>query len=283
MKKKYIFLSIGVLLLFSILFVYLYCQNNMLVLTSYQIRSERIKENFNNYKIIQISDFHNVKSKYLQRSIIKSLKDEKPDLIVITGDVIDSNRTDINVTLDFIDNVKNIAPIYYVNGNHESRINDYDILKNGLVKFGVQVLSNDLVEINVHDDTIYLMGVNDPMMLHNSSMSESDILNKEVSSINRTNEYFTILLSHRPEHLNVYVNNNIDLVFTGHAHGGQIRIPFIGGVVAPNQGLFPKYTSGIHKKNETQMIISRGIGNSVLPFRINNRPELVIVTLNSVS
>ena len=88
-------------------------------------------------------------------------------------------------------------------------------------------------------------------------------------------------LSPRPELFRTYVENNIDLVLTGHAHGGQIRIPFIGGVVAPNQGLFPKYTSGLFTENNTNMIISRGIGNSIIPFRINNRPELVVITLKT--
>ena len=94
-------------------------------------------------------------------------------------------------------------------------------------------------------------------------------------------DIYTILLSHRPELFDTYVSENINLIFSGHAHGGQIRIPFVGGIVAPNQGLFPKYTSGKYEEKNTTMIVSRGIGNSIIPFRINNRPELIVVELRS--
>ena len=92
---------------------------------------------------------------------------------------------------------------------------------------------------------------------------------------------FNILLSHRPELFDLYADRNIDLIFSGHAHGGQFRIPFIGGLVAPDQGLFPKYTSGVYKQNQSTMIVSRGLGNSIIPIRIFNRPEIVVVTLQS--
>ena len=101
----------------------------------------------------------------------------------------------------------------------------------------------------------------------------------KLSQVNISNG-FTILLSHRPECFNVYQNKNIDLVLSGHAHGGQFRLPFLGGVIAPNQGLFPKYDAGIYTENGTTMIVSRGIGNSIIPVRINNRPEIVIIELN---
>ena len=110
---------------------------------------------------------------------------------------------------------------------------------------------------------------------------DNNKINYELTISDYDKNKYSILLSHRPELFETYVDNNINLVFTGHAHGGQIRIPFIGGIIAPNQGLFPKYTSGIFTKNETNMIVSRGIGNSLFPFRINNNPELVIVELNN--
>ena len=120
-------------------------------------------------------------------------------------------------------------------------------------------------------------------MIHESFVSDSEIIKTELSNLKYDKNQFSILLSHRPEVFNVYVDNKIDLVLTGHAHGGQIRIPFIGGLIAPNQGIFPKYTSGVFEEDATTMIVSRGIGNSILPYRINNRPELVIVTLKKNS
>ena len=94
------------------------------------------------------------------------------------------------------------------------------------------------------------------------------------------NDCLTVLLSHRPELFDTYVQKGVNLVFSGHAHGGQIRIPFVGGLVAPGQGLFPKYDAGVFAQGNTTLIVSRGLGNSIIPLRINNRPEIVIVTLN---
>ena len=95
------------------------------------------------------------------------------------------------------------------------------------------------------------------------------------------NEQYTILLSHRPELFDVYVEYDMDIVFSGHAHGGQFRLPFIGGLVAPNQGLFPKYDAGLFVEDNTHMIVSKGIGNSIIPMRFNNRPEVIVITLKS--
>ena len=92
---------------------------------------------------------------------------------------------------------------------------------------------------------------------------------------------FTLLLSHRPELFEIYVNNEVDLVLSGHAHGGQFRLPFVGGSVAPTPGLVPKYDAGLYTEENTNMIVSRGIGNSILPFRFNNRPEVILIELQS--
>ena len=128
------------------------------------------------------------------------------------------------------------------------------------------------------------MGIADPTI----NQSEGDYLfndNSEYVKSSITDLYknidtdFNILLSHRPEQFSVYKEMNVDLVFSGHAHGGQIRIPFIGGIIAPNQGLFPKYTEGIYNDGETSMVVSRGLGNSLFPFRVFNRPELIVITL----
>ena len=118
-------------------------------------------------------------------------------------------------------------------------------------------------------------------MAHESFISDSEIIKVELDNAKYNEDKYSILLTHRPELFNTYVEREIDLILVGHAHGGQIRIPFIGGIVAPNQGFFPKYTSGIFEENKTAMVVSRGIGNSIFPFRINNRPELVVITLHN--
>lgn len=276
-KKKFMILF----LILSLIGIYLWTQNNWLSVSRYSI-SSHIPINFENYKIAQISDFHNEKSEYLQNQILDSLKQEQPDIIVITGDYIDSRHTDLETSLAFAKKLVTIAPIYYVPGNHESRKEEYPEFEQALTEIGFQVLHNQSIVIEKDSQAITLLGVLDPDFYPTSwVMDEStNYFYKELNKLTQDDSNFNILLSHRPELLDIYTHLNIDIVFTGHAHGGQIRLPFTEGIVAPDQGFFPKFTSGIHKKKNTHMIISRGLGNSLFPFRINNRPELVYVTLH---
>jgi len=277
-KTKVIMLIIVLLLLLSF---YLYYQNNYLEVTNYSLENEKIPSSFNDYKIAQISDFHNTKSKRLTNSLIRKLKQEQPNIIVITGDLIDAKKTDIEVATHFIEEISKIAKIYYVTGNHEVSTKDYEKLKENLISNNVTILENKSIFIKEKEEEINLLGIDDPSIIRDSFIDDSTITRTNLENISYDKEKYSILLSHRPELFDTYVQSNIDLILTGHAHGGQIRIPFIGGVIAPNQGIFPKYTSGVLKKDSTTMIISRGIGNSILPFRINNRPELVIITLKN--
>lgn len=276
MKKLIIIISILILCT-----IYLYNENNKLEINNYNIINHNIPSDFNNYKIIQISDFHNTKSKALTTTIIKEIEKQKPNIIVLTGDLIDANKTNIDITINFIKEINNIAPIYFITGNHEASINNYSYLQDKLEENKVVILDNKLQILEKNGTEINLIGINDPAMQHNPYETNEDIITSEINSIDFNRNNYTILLSHRPELFKNYVNNNIDLVLTGHAHGGQIRLPFIGGLIAPNQGLLPKYTNGIKEKNNTTMVISRGIGNSILPFRINNKPELLIITLKN--
>lgn len=275
------------LIIFSIIVVlsaiYLYTENTKLYVSSHNIINNKIPKEFNNYKIAQISDFHNTKYESLRNDIINELEQQKPDIIVVTGDLADSNTTDIQLSVNFIKNIKHIAPIYYVSGNHEANISldDYNLLKQQLTSLNVNILEDELEVLKKDNKSINLIGIDDPLKSLNIQFDESITIKKSITSINYDLDLYTILLSHRPEQFNNYVDKEIDLVFSGHAHGGQIRVPFIGGIVAPNQGFFPEYTSGLYTKDKTSMIVSRGIGNSLFPFRINDRPELIIVTLNN--
>ena len=101
----------------------------------------------------------------------------------------------------------------------------------------------------------------------------------KLNNLADTESSYIILLSHRPELFESYVSCNIDLVLSGHAHGGQFRLPFIGGLIAPDQGIFPKYDAGLFTNGSTNMIVSRGLGNSIIPIRFNNRPEVIVIEL----
>ena len=277
MKTKIIIL-ISIILLFLIS-IYLYYENNYLQISNYIIESNKLPIDFTNYKIAHISDFHNIKSKNLTNDLVKEIKNSKPNIIVLTGDLIDSNKINVDIAISFVKKINGIAPIYYVTGNHEARISDYDKFKAKLEKNKVIILDDTIEIINKAESKINIIGINDPSFNSNTYRDDATIIQDNLNSIKYDKNNFTLLLSHRPELIETYAKNNFDLVLSGHAHGGQIRIPFIGGLFAPNQGLFPKYTSGIYKMNNTKMIVSRGIGNSVFPFRVNNRPELVIIEL----
>ena len=157
-------------------------------------------------------------------------------------------------------------------GNHEIATNDVDHIKKELSNLGVIVLSNNEQIIEKNGERIKIIGIEDPL----SGVSVEDALIKF-----KKTEDFTLVLSHRPETFQDYVDNRLDIVFSGHAHGGQFRIPGLGGLVAPGQGLFPKYTAGLYEEKDTKMIVSRGLGNSVIPFRVFNTPELVVVVLQA--
>lgn len=275
-------MTVAVIVIVVILIgIYLYHENTSLQVAKYTVTKNKMPAGFNGYKIAHISDFHNTRSERLSKSLIDEITKLTPNIIVITGDTIDARRTRIDVAFNFVKQVVKITDVYYIPGNHEARIGEYAAFKEALLSIGVNVLENDTVILTENGESINLLGIKDPAFFYEHVVEDYDIIRKEIEGLKYNKESYTILLSHRPETFDAYVEKNIDLVFTGHAHGGQIRLPIFGGVIAPMQGFFPKYTEGVHKKENTTMIISRGIGNSLFPFRVNNRPELVIVELKN--
>ena len=273
---------IGFIILLVVIIIYLYYEKNTLDVSRYNIGNKKIPKKLDKYKIIQVSDFHSIKSKKLVNDIVYNIKKEKPNIIVITGDLF-SNFNDKNVkaSTNFLKEIKNIAPIYFVSGNHEARSNNYSKIKNILIDNNFTILDNKSIVIKYRGEEINLIGIDDPIMVNRGNIDNFDIIKKELCKANFDKNKFDILLSHRPEFFDTYVNNNVDLILSGHTHGGQIRLPFIGAIYAPNQGLFPKYDCGLFKREDTTMIVSRGIGTSKLPIRINNKPELVVVSLET--
>lgn len=253
--------------------IYLYWGNTKIGVTNITVTSDNIPDEFNGFKIVHISDLHNAEFGDGQKDLIDKIEAQDADIIVITGDMIDSRRTDVDKAVELITGLGNKIPVYYVTGNHESRVREYNELESKLIENGVTVLKNESVKIEKDSSFINVIGVDDPSF----GMSANDIFHT-VSEL-KTDGY-DVLLSHRPELFETYCESGAELVLCGHAHGGQVRIPFAGGLVAPNQGLFPEYTAGSYKRGSTEMIVSRGLGNSIIPLRVNNPPELVVITLS---
>ncbi|MBQ8638959.1 MAG: metallophosphoesterase [Lachnospiraceae bacterium] len=279
-KKKAIRSKIAAVVLL-LLFVWILWGNTALELNSYPIKSSDLPNVFHGYRIAHVSDLHNAEMGKENETLLEMIRTASPDLICITGDMVDSNRTDIAIAVEFAKEAVTIAPCYFVTGNHEARISrqTYAALEEQLIRVGVSVLHDEEVILEKDGERISLIGIDDPdfaaYTVDGIAVSESleglGSLTADVS--------FTILLSHRPELFQTYVSADVDLVLSGHAHGGQFRLPLIGGLVAPNQGLFPKYDAGLYQEADTNMIVSRGIGNSIIPIRFNNRPEVILVEL----
>lgn len=278
-KGKWLYFLIGLLLIIS----FFYFQNNSIVTSKFSIRSDNLPQNFNGYKIVQLSDLHSKSFGDDQSKLVEKVKKVKPDLIVFTGDLIDSDRYDEKPSLILMEKLVQVAPVYYVTGNHEWWSGKLNSLEDKLTSIGIKVMRNEAEEIAIEDEVIQIIGIDDPangMESYADRTTTEENIKSAIEGIEE-GDNFQILLSHRPEIFSLYSEYDFDVVFSGHAHGGQFRIPFVGGIIAPDQGFFPKYTSGKYNSSNTTMIVNRGLGNSIIPLRIFNRPEIVVATLNS--
>lgn len=269
-----------ILILLIFISAYLCWGNNSITVSNYSVSPEKLPEEFDGFRIVQISDLHN---KDFGDNLTDRIAELEPDIIVITGDIIDSYRTKTSVAAEFTKAACEIAPVYYVTGNHESRIAEFDALKTEMKSIGVNVLENETVTLTRNGAEICLVGIDDPTFFYdNDTYWQGIAFNEKLTELAAESQSTTsILLSHRPELFELYAENGFDVVLSGHAHGGQIRLPLIGGVFSPSEGFFPEYTEGIHTSGKTAMIISRGLGNSLFPLRVFNRPEIVVCELIS--
>ena len=257
--------------------------NTALMVNSITVSSNQIPSEFSGFRIAQISDLHNAEFGEENSLLLNSLSESKPDMIAITGDLVDAQHTNIDVALSFAEKAVQIAPVYYVTGNHEASLSQYSELKTGLEAAGVIVLEDNAIQLEHNGGIVTLMGLSDPNFTIKSNIFDEvpAMISTKLNDLMENKVGYTILLSHRPELFDTYVSCGVDLVLSGHAHGGQFRLPLIGGLVAPNQGFFPKYDAGLYSDGGTNMVVSRGLGNSIIPLRFNNRPEIVLVELTA--
>lgn len=274
------------------LVLYLISDQYVITTSEYTIKSDKIT---NGFKIAVISDLHNMDFGGSNKAVLDKISEGKPDIIAVVGDIIDESDTDITPALNVMNNLPSIAPTYYVAGNHDRLCPLYESFKQSIMASGVSYLrtidygetfiSRAERKIIINGDRVALLG------LHNYSTGEAE--DKRYTRIMRDfcrKKCFKILLCHYPEYTtwffeqDKYYKYNFDLMLSGHTHGGVINIPFIGGIIAPNQGLFPEYCKGLYyidkgNENPYNMIITGGLGEDRRFMRVNNFPEITFVNV----
>lgn len=260
-----------ILIVIITIFIIYGLKNTKLKLTSYEYTSAKVPKDFDGYKILQISDLHHKNFGTNQKKLIRLIQKQEPDLILLTGDIIDEEHTDMSSVRDLLEGICDLAPVYYITGNHEllsEAKNQYAELLALFVQYGVTDLDDSSVEIKKGNSSIFLYGqkfrsyyVKDYLKLADTSK-------------------FNILMYHCSDYFDITSQYGYDLIFSGHTHGGIVRLPFLGGVFGNDKELFPKYAGGIHQQEGSTLISSCGLGDAKIR-RFNNPPEVVLVTLHS--
>lgn len=264
---------------------FLHLQNKDIETNRHLLKSSFLPKEFDGFTIVHLSDLHNRRFGKGQRRLIAAVRNAKPDAIVITGDLVDELLYKAEPALELIRGVIDLAPIYYVSGNHEWSRSEYPHFRQQLIDLGVFVLDNKVETIVRGDKELAIAGMSDHAWYGADADPKKNIHRVLIDVREHMDERaFKILLVHRPELLREYMEHHFNLIFAGHAHGGQWNLPGLGPIFAPGQGLFPKLVSGMHKRHATHIVISRGIGNSgILAFqRLFNKPEVVVVVLKNV-
>lgn len=292
-KKKNGLLYIFLLLLLIVGFFY--WQNNGLQISQYILSYETLPKKFDGFRIAQISDMHGKTFGQKNSTLVKKIKKLNPDILLVTGDMMSSTNNDGGAFLDFLDEFKQACPVYMCLGNHEQiarwfnqngdkKIDYYSFIEE-VKKRGVKLLDNDKVFIERKGETLSLEGLT--LELYHYSRRDVDNYDENLSLtkeyidevIGRPGSKFTILMAHNPSYFTEYAAWGAELTLSGHIHGGIIQVPFKGGLLSPERVFFPKYDAGLFEQGTSKMIVNRGLGYSVINFRLFNRPEVSFIEL----
>ncbi|WP_171020643.1 metallophosphoesterase [Anaerofustis stercorihominis] len=287
--------KIVTLLIVLILFVYLYFENTSLfIVQKNEIVSNKIDSNFDGYKILQLSDLHSREFGENNIKLINKIYKIDPDIIVCTGDMMNSTEDDGHVFINLVKKISKDYPVYYIDGNHEqlveyNNVGVYDEFISSLKELDVKVVKNTKIKLQKGSSYINMYGLNVDLVYYSTkaALKESNIeytednFSKTINKETFENNKYNILLTHNPIYFEVYEKSGVDLILSGHVHGGIIRIPFKGGLLSPDQEWFPKYYHGLYTINDTNMIVSAGLGNDTVNFRIFNPFEMNLITLRS--
>ena len=256
---------------FSLLFLYGFRDTNCFKVNRVYLRTEKLKRH-ENLKIVQISDMHDKSAFGLHKRLVKEITRLSPDIIVLTGDLIDRRTSDFQKIFSFVDMLAatNI-PIYFVTGNHEWDHSNIHRLLEGLRRRNVNILANEQVNLELKETTVALLGI------HNTTTNHENI--PQAFQHVKENR-FTILLSHSPYVVVKYPWLSADLILSGHTHGGQIRFPWIGAVVGPGGGMFPELDKGLYEWREGKFIyVDSGLGVTGIPVRFHNQSQVSFIQI----
>lgn len=247
--------------------------------THTQVALSGLPQGFDGYKIVHLSDLHGHEYGEGSRELLDRVRGERPDLIVITGDLIDQ-KSQMTMISPLAQGLAAIAPTYYVTGNHEWALGTGAVkeLKALLIQCGVTPLSNQYEVLERGGDRLVLAGVDDPNGYADQTTPEELFTRIQDGEP----ELFALLLAHRNDHFGQYANAGYDFVMSGHGHGGIVRLPFVGGIIGTDRRFFPPWTSGAYVVGGSTLFVSRGLGNNTVPFkglRLFNRPEVAVVTI----
>lgn len=287
-KAVYIISAITLLLL-----LFLYWQNDTLQVTRYSLKFSDLPDEFDGFRIVQISDMHGKTFGKQNSRLVRRIKALEPDALFVTGDMMSSTKDDSQAFLDFLDLFGNTCPVYMCMGNHEqiARMIDepvYDLFIQRLEERGVILLDNRKTTITRGKSKINVYGLT--LELYHYSRRDIEYYDENLSL---TKEYvkdvlgkkdngFSIMLAHNPTYFTEYASWGADLILSGHIHGGIVRVPFMGGLLSPERIFFPEYDAGLFESGYAKMVVNRGLGYSVVNIRLFNRPEISYVVLEKM-
>ena len=288
---KIIFIFIGI---FILMYLYIKYNVNTLEVTKYVVENKKVPKEFDGYNIVQISDLHSKLFGENNKKLIQKIKSLNPDIVVVTGDLIDGENNNYNVALDFMKEISKLYRVYYIIGNHEQKSlikiykDEYKDYFNKLHQIDFVNLDNNKVEIVKGDSNINLYGLTVPYSCYKylfdnqeTTSIDIDFLEEKLGKVDR--EQFNILLAHTPFYFDEYEKWGADLTLCGHVHGGIVRLPIVGGLLSPDRKFFPKYDLGEYIKNKSTMIVSKGLGGSKVLIRVNCKPEIVNIKLKNIN
>ena len=276
-KKRRWLIAAGVIIFLLLLFIWLmYDSSANLQVSRYEAASEKLPESFDGFTIVQLSDLHGAQFGSDGTALAEKVRELEPDMIALTGDFV-TDEGDLDAVRQLVSELSEICPVYFVSGNHEFGSGLAQKVRQKMTDAGVKYLSNEFVSIDRGEDSIILGGVEDPLAY--ADMIDPPELARRMNEADPA--AFKVLLGHRNYWMEEYPDLPVDLILSGHAHGGLVRIPGVGGVIGTDRSLFPDYDAGEYDNGAYTLIVSRGLGNSVPVPRLLNRPEIVVVTLRT--